>query len=186
MRTFSYCNSFVNHVLIRSVSNVNAATVLTEESPPYRTNWRPPFDSHTGTVNGKKGNEIRWKNRPQNQPRPPKEQQFEKLSRPCPGTIALVRRSLRRFVQMAIASTDSVEIQRLMSSAREAFDMERALLGKEPLPSKRSPKSTAIAPNFPMPDASGNQVESKPLAHPASGQDSPAPVPDHTQDDTPF
>ncbi len=157
----------------------NSAVVLTEESPPYRTNWRPPFDSHTGTVNGKKGNEVRWKGRPKNSPNVPKEKRWEELSRPCPGTVALIRRSVRRFVQMAIASTDSVEIQRLMASAREAFDMERALLGKEPLASSKRKSKPLLPSDFPLPD-SGNQSVPTPIAKPALESQPPV------TDDTPF
>ncbi len=116
---------------------------------------------------------------------------------------------------MAISSSDSVEIQRLMASAREAFDMERLLLGRPTLESvspskgKRKSKSSHLRPqDLPMPSPescgivptdspaiaqngtlaqseSGTPRVLQPNAQSASGQATAAHS-DPIEDDTPF
>ncbi len=154
----------------------NVASVLTEESPPYRFNSHPPFDSVTGSLNGIKGNQVKYS-------KPKKEPSLAMIARPSRVNIAVLRRAQRRMIQWAIASTQVAEACALVQSAVEVFNMEQRLLGREPLPSKTSSKrskSTPVSiPDFPMPD-SGTQSVPTPIAKPASESQPPA------ADDTPF
>ncbi len=160
------------------------------QPPKTQISYRkaPPFNSETGKAAGRKGSKARWERYRQivndiDSIEKVAEELTHPNSKPCLGQVALMRRAVRRFIQMSISSTDSVEIQRLMASAREAFDMERLLLGKETLPqkstSKRKSKSIPSLPDFPLPD-SGNQSVPTPIAKPESESQPPV------TDDTPF
>ncbi len=170
--------------LFRQVRSVTEIMSIVLEPPKTHPKRRLPWNHSECSEFGKLGNKIRWSKARElyelGQSTAEVAQELaQNHSRPSPGIIALMRRAVRRYVQMAIASTDSVEIQRLMASAREAFDMERALLGKEPLASSKRKSKPLLPSDFPLPD-SGNQSVPTPIAKPAS--DSQPPV----TDDTPF
>jgi hypothetical protein len=156
----------------------------------------PPFNSETGSINGKKGNQVRWQRiRDLHDQADSTEQVEAELahgnSRPNASHIALLRRNQRRWLCCAIAATAIHMQERYMALALEAFNMEQRLLGRDvlPLKSKRSKPSKLSPHDLPMPDPvsqkSGNQGVNPDTAKPASGQATSA-VPPDSASDCPF
>ena len=181
--------------------NEFAATVLTEESPRYRT----PFTKETAKEYGRKGGLKRGQQIAEvaQAARKAKHQEIIQLSASLPEIkpkLDTLRRMQRRALMQAMAENDSVKQLNFMKSAQMAFDMEQTLLGNGSHRPK-SRKSSSLSPHdLPMPDPSscgivpalpqdasesGTPRVLQPDAQSASGQATEAQS-DLIEDDTPF
>jgi hypothetical protein len=192
------------------------STDVLESPKPFLTRALP-FNSETGRINQLKAAAARSAARKAAEPlrqlkfkATMEQRQLSAHSKPAWGELALMRRTLRRYLQWALAATKVDDGCALVSSAVDVFNMEQRLLGRDVLPTKsksKKPKRTDLSPHdLPMPDPvdcgmagtpptenrtqltqdaseSGNRSVDTSKSFPASGQAVSAPLP---QDDTPF
>jgi hypothetical protein len=121
-------------------------------------NRAPPFNSITAKIAGEKGRKARWAKIHALKEACENLEEIEKEvahgnSRPNPGHIALLRRAQRRWLCCAISACAIHMQERYMLMAKEAFDMEQRIMGREPLDTKKGSRKNAPAlGDYPMPD----------------------------------
>ena len=124
----------------------------------------PPFNSETARIAAAKSVASRKAQREAGEGMQPNERNpVSAQSKPCPGSIALIRRAWRRFWQLAIATDDPDIAGKWVAHASEAFEQDQRLCGRD---ARKSKPKTELANPAPKPIAPISRAPSEPVDFP--------------------